>query len=82
MDNIFTFYPGRTQFFQAKDMFAIGLEKLGQTNHIRDFIARTSGVPLKRDPAGTDEEETAGVEMHEIDDEALDDFDGPNDLLQ
>lgn len=37
---------------------------------------------MKRDPAGTDEEKTAGVEMHEIDDEALDDFDGPNDLLQ
>ena len=75
------------------------MEKLGQTNHIRDYLARTSGTPLETEQANTEEEGAgeediagveahgigeggmSGVEMDEIDDEALDDFDGPNDLL-
>lgn len=79
--------------------FAVGLEKLGQTNHIRDYLARTSGTPLETEQANTEEEGAgeediagveahgigeggmSGVEMDEIDEEALDDFDGPNDLL-
>jgi hypothetical protein len=39
MDNIFTFHPGRTQSFQVKDVFAAGIEKLGQASQIKDFLA-------------------------------------------
>ena len=78
MDDIFTFHPGRTQPFQAKDTFAIGIEKLGQTNLIKDFLARTS------ETAGPTEEDEEDEEyrMDEFDDAALDEFEGPNDLLQ
>jgi hypothetical protein len=84
MDDIFTFHPGRTQSFQAKDVFAVGIEKLGQTSLIKDFLIRTGGMEGSLDPGTTDgdEEDTFDGEMDELDDEVLDEFEGPNDLLQ
>ena len=96
MDNIFTFHPGRTQSFQAKDVFAIGIEKLGQTSLIKDFLTRTSetGGILGSGTVDIDEEDVSdggmvgGMEggldggVDELDDAALDEFEGPNDLLQ
>lgn len=84
MDNVFTFHPGRTQSFQAKDVFAIGIEKLGQTNQINDFLARTSEAPPDTGltDMDVDREDVPDIEMEEFDDEALDDFEGPNDLLK
>jgi len=84
MDNIFTFHPGRTQSFQTKDVFAIGLEKLGQTSLIKDFLARTSeaGASLDQGLADEDGEVASEDEMGELDDVDLDGFEGPNDLLQ
>lgn len=84
MDNIFTFHPGRTQSFQAKDAFAIGIEKLGQTNLIRDFLARTSeeGPSVDQGPAEEDEEAIFDGEMEEFGDMDLDEFEDPNDLLR
>ena len=81
MDDIFIFHPGRTQFFQAKDVLAIGIEKLGQTTLIKDFLARTSGTEGSLTPGITDTEDTFDdIEMDELDID-LDEFEGPNDLL-
>jgi hypothetical protein len=84
MDDIFTFHPGRTQSFQAKDVFARGIERLGQTNLIRDFLARTSGTGASLGLGPTDEEGEDNEDgiMDEIDDAALDELEGPNDLLR
>jgi hypothetical protein len=82
LDSIFTFHPGRTQSFQAKDVFAAGMEKLGQTSQIKDFLARTSEASLDPELTDMDEGDMVDVEMDELDDEMLDDFEGPNDLLQ
>lgn len=82
MDDIFTFHPGRTQSFQAKDILAVGIEKLGQTSKIKDFLARTSEASPDSEPTDEDEGGVSDFGMDEIDDEALDDFEGPNDLLQ
>ena len=38
-DNIFTFHPGRTQPFKAKDVFQIGMEKLRSGDQIRKSLA-------------------------------------------
>jgi len=78
-DDIFIFHPGRTQSFQAKDVLAIGIEKLGQTSLIKDFLARTEG-PLN--PGATDVEDTFDDEMDELDDIGFDEFEDPNDLLR
>jgi len=78
-DDIFTFHPGRTQSFQVKDVLAIGIEKLGQTSLIKDFLARTEG-PL--DPEVVDVEGTFDDGMEELDDLGFDEFEGPNDLLR
>ena len=84
MDNIFTFHPGRTQPFQAKDVFAVGVEKLGQTSLIKNFLARTSDTEANLDPGATEEEEEdiSDTEMYELADLDFDEFEGPNDLLQ
>ena len=102
MDNIFTFHPGRTQPFQVKDIFGIGIEKLGQTSLIKDFLACTSEASPDSELTGMGEEDgvdvemgdgleglsglgeggALDVEMDEFDDEGLDDFEGPNDLLR
>lgn len=83
MDDIFTFHPGRTQSFQARDVLAFGIEKLGQTSLIKDFLARTSGTETFLDPKQTDtDEEAEDGEMDELDDVALEEFEGPNDLLR
>ena len=41
-DDIFTFHPGRTQPFQAKDTFGIGMEKLRSTNQLGKSLALLS----------------------------------------
>jgi len=41
-DDIFTFHPGRTQPFQAKDTFGIGMEKLRSTNQLKKSLALLS----------------------------------------
>ena len=84
MDNIFTFHSGRTQSFQAKDVFALGIEKLGQTSLIKDFLIRTSetGGMASADDEDIDEEGISDEGMDELDDIALDEFEGPNDLLR
>ena len=38
-DDIFTFHPGRTQPFKAKDVFQIGMEKLRNGEQIRKSLA-------------------------------------------
>jgi len=50
-DDIFTFHPGRTQSFQAKDIFQIGMEKLRNGEQIRKSLA------LDDVDAGVDDEE-------------------------
>ena len=87
MDDIFTFHPGHTQSFQVKDVLAIGIEKLGQTNLITDFLTRTGemGTSLHSDLTDGDEEGVSDDrmdELDELDDDALDEFEGPNDLLR
>ena len=82
MDNIFTFHPGRTQPFQAKDILAAGIEKLGQKGQIKSFLARTSEASQDPEPTSGDEGGISDIEMAELDDEVLEDFEGPNDLLQ
>ena len=82
MDDIFTFHPGRTQSFQANDILAIGIEKLGQTSYIKDFLERTSEASFNTEQADLDEEEVSDDEMGEFDDDILDDLEGPNDLLR
>jgi len=39
LDDIFTFHPGRTQPFKAKDVFQIGMEKLRSGGQIRKSLA-------------------------------------------
>lgn len=83
MDDIFTFHPGRTQPFQAKDVFGLGNEKLGQTNLIKDFLARTIRSEDSVNPRQVDEDEdVGGGEVFELDDPILNEFESPNDLLQ
>ena len=86
IDDIFTFHPGRIQSFQAKDTFAIGIEKLGQTSLIKDFLAHTgeTGASLDLGLTDVDEEDVFGGidELDDLDDAALDEFEGPNDLLR
>ena len=85
LDDIFTFHPGRTQSFKIKDTFAAGLEKLGQTSLIKDFLARTSETNVSLDQGIDDEDEEVDddMEMDEFEDEeALDGLEGPNDLLR
>jgi hypothetical protein len=43
-DDIFTFHPGRTQPFQAKDIFDIGMEKLRSTDQIKRSLAHLSAT--------------------------------------
>lgn len=38
-DDIFTFHPGRTQPFKAKDVFQIGMEKLRSGEQIRKSLS-------------------------------------------
>ena len=85
MDDIFTFHPGRTQSFKAKDTLAVGLEKLGQTSLIKDFLTQTSEMDESLDQGIDDEDEevTNDEEIYEFEDEdALDRLEGPNDLLR
>ena len=86
MDDIFTFHPGCTQSFQAKDVFAVGLEKLGQTSLIKDFLACTgeTGASLDLKEADENEENISDGGMDELDLDSMDpdEFEGPNDLLQ
>ena len=83
-DSIFTFHPGRTQSFQAKDAFAIGVEKLGQTSLIKDYLARTSetGTTFNQGIDDEDEEITVDEMMDGFDDDVLDELESPNDLLR
>ena len=57
MDSICTFHPGHTQPFQAKDILAIGIEKLGQTNLIKNYLACTSETEASLDPGASDVDE-------------------------
>ena len=41
-DDIFTFHPGHTQPFQAKDIFELGMEKLRSTDQIQKSLAQLS----------------------------------------
>ena len=43
-DDIFTFHPGRTQPFQAKDIFELGMEKLRSTDQIKKSLAQLSNA--------------------------------------
>ena len=83
IDDIFTFHPGRTQSFQAKDVFAMGIEKLEQTRLIKDFLARTGETKASQDSGqiDVDGEGISDGGMDELDDVAFDEFEGPNDLL-
>jgi len=83
-DSIFTFHPGRTQSFQAKDAFAIGVEKLGQTSLIKDYLARTSETEIPPDQGIDDEdlEIPADERADGFDDDELDELESPNDLLR
>ena len=47
-DNIFTFHPGRTQPFKAKDIFQIGMEKLRNGEQIKKSLA-FNGVDAEDD---------------------------------
>jgi len=51
-DDIFTFHPGRTQPFKAKDTFGIGMEKLESTKQLQKSLAILSdtGDELDVDP--------------------------------
>ena len=55
-DDIFTFHPGRTQPFQAKDVFGIGVEKLRSTDQLKRSLALLcdTGDILEADPQAND----------------------------
>jgi hypothetical protein len=48
-DDIFTFHPGRTQQFHAKDIFSLGMEKLRSTNQIQKSLAQLSDTGCSLD---------------------------------
>lgn len=39
-EDIFTFHPGRTQPFKAKDIFSVGMQKLRDTDQIKRSLAQ------------------------------------------
>lgn len=80
MDNIFTFHPGRTQSFQARDIFAAGVEKLGQTSQIKDFLAWTSEASLDTEMGIVDEGSVLDVEMGEAVGKVAEGLKGSGDL--
>jgi len=43
-DDIFTFHPGRTQPFQAEDIFEIGMEKLRSTDQIKKSLTQLADI--------------------------------------
>jgi hypothetical protein len=47
-DDIFTFHPGRTQPFKAKDVFQIGMEKLRNGEQIRKCLV-SDGADVEED---------------------------------
>ena len=61
-DDVFTFHPGRTQFFQAKDTFGLGMEKLRSTNQIKKSLAQLSndGESLGDDDDDDDDDDAGG----------------------
>lgn len=58
-DDIFTFHPGRTQPFKAKDVFQIGMEKLRNGEQIRKCLV-LDGVDVEGDDHSTGEDTLDG----------------------
>jgi hypothetical protein len=62
-DDIFTFHPGRTQPFQVKDIFGIGMEKLRSTDQLKKSLAQLSDTGDGPDAGLDDGEGTLGGEL-------------------
>lgn len=62
-DDIFIFHPGRTQQFQAKDIFEIGMEKLRSTDQIKKSLAQLADTGDGSDTGPDDGEGTLEGEL-------------------
>ena len=61
--DIFTFHPGRTQLFQTKDTFEIGMEKLRSTDQIKKSLAQLADTGDSSDTGPNDGEGTLEGEL-------------------
>jgi hypothetical protein len=62
-DDIFAFHPGRTQPFQAKDIFGVGMEKLRSTDQLKRSLALLSDTGDSLVASPDDRENILGGEL-------------------